>query len=66
MPTSLPAHSTRTARSRFSRKAPLGWAWSDWGLLLAAYAVVICAVLFAAPDHKASAVAVPPGISAQN
>lgn len=54
MPTSLPISASRARSARAARRLLLGWSWSDWGLFLAAYGIILCAVIFAAPDQRPS------------
>lgn len=51
MPTSLPITASRDRSAHGGRRLLLGWAWSDWGLFLAAYGIIIGAVLFAGPTE---------------
>lgn len=55
MPTSIPAHAVHAARPKAMRRAWLGWSWADWALFVAAYVVIVGAVLFAAPESHQTA-----------
>ncbi|MEW6255629.1 MAG: hypothetical protein AB1592_06705 [Pseudomonadota bacterium] len=54
MPTSLPLSASRARSPRRGRRLLLGWSVADWGLFIAAYGIVLCAVLFVAPEKKAA------------
>lgn len=54
MPTSLPLSASRARSARRGRRLLLGWSIADWGLFVAAYGIVLCAVLFVTPEKKAS------------
>lgn len=55
MPTSLPISATRSRSNRGGRRLLLGWSWSDWGLFIAAYGIILCAVFFVTPNSRSSA-----------
>ncbi|WP_127090724.1 hypothetical protein [Aquabacter cavernae] len=52
MPTSLPISASRSRSARSGRRLLLGWSLSDWGMFLAAYGIIIGAVLFAGPQSR--------------
>lgn len=54
MPTSLPVSASRARSTGRGRRLLLGWSIADWGMFLAAYGIVLCAVLFVTPEKKAS------------